>query len=326
MAPTATSLAGPLAPHITNKTILITGPSPTSLGHALALALAPHAPRLLILAGRSPPKLAESAALLRAANPALQVRLLDLDLGSQASVRAAAAAVNEWADVPALDVVVCNAGIMAVEYGVTAEGVERQLGTNYLGHWLFVNLVVGKVLAGGEGKGGRVVSVASDGHRLGGVRGDWGFDDGKTYNRWVAYGQSKTGNMLMALSLAEKLGGRGLRAYSLHPGVVWTGLVGHVEDTEGLFAELHAVDKSLGNLEGWDTELKLMSPDEGAATAMFAAFSPELEDHNGAYLQDCQVADPWVHTVKAWATSPVEAEKLWKLSEKLVGQEFKYEA
>ncbi|KAK3342166.1 hypothetical protein B0T25DRAFT_465405, partial [Lasiosphaeria hispida] len=132
---------------------------------------------------------------------------------------------------------------------------------------------------------------------------------GKTYNPWTAYGQSKTANMLMALSLAEKLGPDGLVAVSLHPGVIFG---------------TTAADRALGNWEGW-SELRVKTQDEGVATHVYGAFHPELKSHNGAYLQDAHVANPWTETVKPWGTSPVEAERLWKLSEKLVGQEFSYE-
>ncbi|EXM13368.1 hypothetical protein RAB80_010140 [Fusarium oxysporum f. sp. vasinfectum] len=70
--------------------------------------------------------------------------------------------------------------------------------------------------------------------------------------------------------------------------------------------------------------MDFVSPEVGAATHAFAAFEPSISDQNGAYLLQCRIADPYVDTVKPWATSPIEADKLWKLSEKLVGQEFKY--
>lgn len=85
-----------------------------------------------------------------------------------------------------------------------------------------------------------------------------------------------------------------------------------------------SVDKILGNREAWEDGLKWKTHDQGVATHVFAAFHPSLKEHNGAYLQDAHVADPWTETVKPWGTSPVEAERLWKLSQKQVGQEFTY--
>ncbi|KAJ4288285.1 hypothetical protein N0V88_007477 [Collariella sp. IMI 366227] len=207
--------------------------------------------------------------------------------------------VNAWEDVLEIDVVVCNAGVMATGYELSPEGVESQFAKNHLGHWLFVNLVMEKVMR-------------AESPRVG----------GKLYNRWVAYGQSKTANMLMAVELAKRLGPKGLLAFSLHPGVIWTHLSDHIDwQTDG--AELQAADQALGNKEGWK-QFDFKTLDQGVATTVFAAFHAGLEEHNGAYLQDAHVADPRTETVKAYGTSPVEAEMLWELSEKLAGQKFEY--
>ncbi|KAK5655185.1 hypothetical protein OQA88_6084 [Cercophora sp. LCS_1] len=317
---TATQLAADLTAQIANKTILITGPSPSSIGSAFAQAVASANPALLILAGRSPSKLAATATSVTASHPTIQIRTLPLDLSSLSSVREAAATVNSWSDVPKIDVLLNNAGIMATEYSLTEDGIESQFATNHVAHWLFTNLIMGKII---EAKG-RVVNVASDGHRLERVRfEDVGFDEGRTYDKWRAYGQSKTANMLMPLGLAERVGKLGVRAYSVHPGVIMTGLADHLDLEKDVLKDLKALDQALGNKEGW-AEFEFKSLDQGAATSVYAAFHSDLEDHNGAYLQDCRIADPWTDTVRPWATSPIEAEKLWKLSEKLVGQGFSY--
>ncbi|KAI1389960.1 NAD(P)-binding protein [Hypoxylon trugodes] len=309
------------ASEIKGKVILTTGVSPKGLGATFVESVAKAEPALLILAGRKPEKTRETADTIASAYPNVKTRVLQLDLGSFAAVREAAATVNSWSDVPHIDALVNNAGIMAVGYSLTSDGIESQLATNHLAHFLFTNLIINKLLAS---KAPRIVSVSSDGHRLNPIRwDDYNFDGGKTYNRWFAYGQSKTANILFGVSIAQKFGSK-LRAYSLHPGVIQTNLDRDVDwavDGQGL----KSADQLLGNAEGW-SEFKWKSPQQGAATHAFAAFSPSLNSHNGAYLQDCQIADPWVHTVKPWATSAVEAEKLWKLSEKLVGQEFNYPA
>ena len=175
--PTAASLAATYAPHIRSKTILITGPSPTSVGGVFARAVAAHAPALVILAGRSPAKLRETAAAIAAAHPAVPTRLLRLDLSSLAAVRGAAAEVMAWEDVPCLDVVVANAGVMATPYQKTVDGLESQFAANHMAHWLFVNLVMDKIL---KAEAPRVVNVTSDGHRLGWIRfDDLGFQVGQ---------------------------------------------------------------------------------------------------------------------------------------------------
>ena len=171
---TASELVVNLTDHITSKTVLITGVSPNGLGSAFAHAIAKASPRLLILAGRDLTRTRETAEALATQFPDVQTRLLQLDLGSLRAVREAAATVNSWEDVPAIDVLVNNAGIMAVEYGLSMDGVEQQFATNHLGHFLLTNLIMEKLL---KAEGPRVVSVSSDGHRFGGVRfDDLGFD------------------------------------------------------------------------------------------------------------------------------------------------------
>ncbi|KAK0610130.1 hypothetical protein B0T17DRAFT_501023 [Bombardia bombarda] len=316
----ASAIAADLASTIANKTILTTGVSPGGLGAIFAETIAAASPALLILAGRNTTKIQATADAIAKAHPKVKVKLLELDLGSLAAVRKSAAEVNSWDDVPRIDVLVNNAGIMAHPYKLTPEGFESQFGTNHLGHFLFTNLVMGKLLKS-EGVP-RVVNVSSDGHRLGAVRfHDYNFDNGETYNKWTAYGQSKSANCLFALSLAEKFGPK-LLAFSLHPGVILTNL-GNGLDFEADFSEMKRLDKALGNKEGWK-EFDFKDHQQGAATHVYAAFEPSLKDHNGAYLQDSQVTDPYVQTVKSWITSKVEADQLWKLSEKLVGETFSY--
>ncbi|KAI1153714.1 WW domain-containing oxidoreductase [Nemania diffusa] len=317
---TGSELVEELASEISGKVILVTGVSPKGLGALFVEAVAKATPSMLILAGRNTIKTSQTADTVKAINAKIKTRVLELDLSSLAAVRSAAAVVQSWDDVPRIDVLVNNAGIMAVGYKVSPDGYESQLATNHLGPFLFTNLILDKILASDTP---RIVNVSSDGHRLNPIRwDDYNFRNGESYNIWHAYGQSKTANMLFTLSLAKKLGGRGLLSYSLHPGVIGTNLGGHIDWDEGI-PSLQAVDRSLGNKEGW-ADLKWKTPDQGVATHVYAAFDPNLKDHNGAYLENSRVADPLVDTVKPWATSQLEAERLWKLTEKLVGQEFNF--
>lgn len=166
---TAETVASDLAAHIKEKVILTTGVSPNSLGAAFVTAIAAHQPRLLILAGRNLSKTRETATAIASATPGVQTRVLELDLASQTQVRKTAAEVLAYEE--NIDVLVLNAGIGAVDYGTTPDGIESQFGANYIGHFLFANLIMLKVL--GSSGGGRIVSVASDGYRLSPVR----FDD-----------------------------------------------------------------------------------------------------------------------------------------------------
>lgn len=214
----ASRIASDNATQIAGKIILTTGVSPGGLGATFVEQVAKHKPALLILAGRNPSKVQATIDKLTANEQTASVptRILALDLSSQKKIREAAKEVLQYPE-DRIDVLVNSAGVMGGPYKKTEEGIELQFGSNYLGHFLFTNLIMPKLLAA---RYARIVNVSSGGHRFGGIRfDDWNFQDGKTYNPWIAYGQSKTGNILFSKALAKKLGPRGLRAYSLHPGV-----------------------------------------------------------------------------------------------------------
>ncbi|RYP10856.1 hypothetical protein DL764_000408 [Monosporascus ibericus] len=306
---TSDELVKDFAPCIKGSVIITTGVSPGGVSEHFVRTIARGEPALMIFAGRSVEKTQKVADTVTAEHPNVKVRVLKVDLGSLASVREAAAAVNGWADVPYVDVLVNNAAVMAVPYHLTSDGFESQFGTNHLGHFLFTNLIIDKIMAS---KNPRIVNVSSDGHRLNPIRwDDLNFDGGKTYNKWQAYGQSKTANMLFSLSLAERLGPKGLLAFSLHPGHVMGTTLGAHCDWSVDFETLH---KLLGNKDGWSEGFSLKDKEHGAATHVFAAYSPDIKEHNGGYFQDSRLADPYNDIVKPWATSPIEADRLWKLN------------
>ena len=244
---TADVLIHDLQKEIAGKTILVTGASPGGLGAIFAEQIAKANPKLLILAGRTISKLQSTADTIVRANNSIETRTLPLDLESFTQVREAAATVNGWADVPHIDVLVNNAGIMACEYATTENRIERQFAAGHLGPFLFTNLIMRKLLAAPSP---RVVMVSSNGHRLSAIRWlDIGFSvinvpriacyhirnranapqEGKSYNKWRAYGQAKTANILMGVALAKRLGEKGLTAVSLHPGAIKTNLSAHLD-------------------------------------------------------------------------------------------------
>ncbi|KAF2455538.1 hypothetical protein BDY21DRAFT_289031 [Lineolata rhizophorae] len=322
---TGAEAAAVLAPHIAGKTVLMTGASITGLGFAFLKAISAHSPALLILAGRSEAKLDETAAAL-APTPTRKVLF---DLTSLASARKAAAEVMAWQDVPAIDVLVFSAAVPICPYTKTEDGLEMQFGADYVAHWLFGNLVMGKVLKGkgavGTEGAGRVLSISSEGQRLSPIRwGDISFQDGKTYHRWRAYGQCKTALILYAVLLAEKLGGAGLRAFSLHPGSVPGTALSSLINMEDVTL---ALDKELGNKEGdsnpFDPSIR-RTIEQGAMPYVVAAFDPSVNDLNGKYLIDGRLAKVENDDVKPYALDKEEAEKLWKYTEELVGQKFDF--
>ncbi|GME42225.1 Retinol dehydrogenase 14 [Neofusicoccum parvum] len=321
---TATEVASDLSTAIRGKTVLTTGVTPNSLGAQFVSTIAAHAPALLILASRTQSTIDATAAAIAAAHPAVRTRGLLLDLGDLVSARAAGDVVAGWraAEGVVVDVLVLNAGVMACPYATTADGFERQFGTNHLGHFVFGNRVVPAML--GEGRAPRVVVVSSEGHQLGPVRfADPGFKGGECYDKWRAYGQAKTANNLYALSLAEKLGSRGLLAFSLHPGGIVTNLVRHIniegDDWQELMATFRSLGSPLGFPEYWEKN-PFKTHDEGTATHVFAAFADGLEKENGKFLIDAQVCS-W-DMVSPWARNSYDAERLWKMSEEMVGEKF----
>ncbi|KAL6871287.1 NAD(P)-binding protein [Trichoderma novae-zelandiae] len=315
---TGAELVAEYAPIIKGKTILTTGVSPNGLGAHYVETIAAAQPRLLILAGRDPTKVHQTAERIGKAHPDVRTRVLRLDLSSFAAVRKAAAEVNSWDDVPAIDVLMNNAGIMAVPYSICEDGYESQLTCNHLGPFLFTNLILDKLLASTDK---RVVNVSSGGHWFSAIRhADINYDGGETYEKWNAYGQSKTASVLFAISLAKRLGARGVLAYSLNPGAILTNLAGHLDFAPGGDLDsLARISRLTASPFGW-MDKEILSHDRGVATHIFASFDPVLKDHNGKYLlEKARVADYYVDPVHAHAISEIEADKLWELSVKAVG-------
>jgi NAD(P)-dependent dehydrogenase (short-subunit alcohol dehydrogenase family) len=194
-----------------NSPVLITGPTPSTLGAATALALATGNPAHLLLAGRALSKLQP---LLDTLNATVKATFIPLDLSSLDSVRHAASEVSTLLGPGELDILINNAGIMArPNYSTTVDGIESQFGVNHIGHFLFTNLLLSSGTL--SRTGGRVVNLTSNAAEIGPVRfEDWNFGDGKEYHPWKAYGQSKSANILFAKGLAS----RGVKAFSVHPG------------------------------------------------------------------------------------------------------------
>jgi NAD(P)-dependent dehydrogenase (short-subunit alcohol dehydrogenase family) len=219
--------------------VLVTGVSPNSLGEALALALATQHPALLILASRTKSKLHDVATEIRASSPDVKIKEIIVDLSSLSSVRGAAAETAETVGKNGtIDVLFNNAGINISEQRFTERGVEMQFATNHIGPFLLTNLLLPFILKGGDAK--RVVNTSSEAHRISPVRfSDINQDPGKVveqedmprrglpegvlrgkggYEPAVAYGQSKTANVLFAIGLNEKLATKRLKCLAVNPG------------------------------------------------------------------------------------------------------------
>lgn len=170
------------------------------------------------------------------------------------------------------------------------------------------------------------MTVSSNVHRIGHTRwADYNFGDGERYQRWLSYAQSKTGNALMGLSLAEKLGSRGLLSFSMCSGTSYTSLSAHgVSDLASFAADLTKMDM-YGNKWGCGMgELHFKDPDQSVDTHVFASLDMSIVGQNGAFMSDYHITDQTKEEVYPWATNKIDAERLWKLSEKLVGRVFSY--
>jgi len=239
------------------------------------------------------------------------VEVDELDLGDLESVRAFAG--RFLASGRTVDLVIDNAGIMACPETRVGPGWEAQFATNHLGHFALVNRLWPAIEPGGA----RVVSVSSRAHHFHGMRWDdvhWRHG----YDKWQAYGQAKTANVLFAVHLDRLAAERGVRAFSLHPGGIFTPLQRHIPKEE--MVERGWIDEqgNFLNPSGFKT------PEQGAATQVWAATSSQLDGMGGVYLEDCDVAEPAVDGdersgVQAWATDPEQAARLWTLSAELTG-------
>lgn len=239
------------------------------------------------------------------------VEVDELDLGDLDSVRAFAE--RFLASGRTLDIVIDSAAIMACPETRVGPGWEAQFATNHLGHFALVNRLWPAIEPGGA----RVVSVSSTGHHSSPVRWDdvhWRHG----YDKWEAYGQAKTANALFAVQL-DRLGReRDVRAFSVHPGGILTPLQRHLQRQEMVERGWLDEDGNPLHPEAFKT------PQQGAATQVWAATSPQLNGMGGVYLEDCDIAEPAPADgsrvgVKEWATDPEQAARLWALSAELTG-------
>jgi NAD(P)-dependent dehydrogenase (short-subunit alcohol dehydrogenase family) len=291
------------------KRVLVTGVS-AGLGVETARALAAHgaevtgAARDLAKAER-----ATTAVRDQAANGG-SLELIELDLASLASVRACADALQ--ADGRQFDVVIANAGVMAAPFGHTADGFETQFGTNHLGHFTFVNRIASLIAPGG-----RLVNLSSSGHRFADVDIEDPNFEHTAYDPWIAYGRSKTANILFAVEFDRRHKARGVRATAVHPGGIRTELSRHLDD---------------GALEAMVGKINEELAAEGKppyATSVWAGVVADADEVGGLYCENCHVAKVTENPVsrisegvRPYALDAERATALWSKSEDMVGERF----
>ncbi|KAL1876133.1 hypothetical protein Plec18167_005396 [Paecilomyces lecythidis] len=332
---------------ITGKTVVITGVNRGGIGFSTAEAFASQAPAHLIVTGRTPSKLKESIDALKVQFPDVDYRSLHIDLSSQNSVRSASAELLSWTDIPTVDFLVNSAGVsLFPERTLSVDGIEITFATNHIGHFLFTNLIMPKIIKAAEKnpKGStRIINVSSGSPMFARMRWSdmnfekkskdlpeeerplpaihkiWGVENTQdmAYIPLEAYNVSKVANVLFSIDLNKRLYEKhGILSLAVHPGVIATEL------GRNAAPEITTRIQTMKE-EGLYT---LKSAGAGASTSLVAALDPELgvgetrngKENYGVFLADCQINEQ----AQPLAVSSREAEKLWDLSQDLVKQSF----
>jgi NAD(P)-dependent dehydrogenase (short-subunit alcohol dehydrogenase family) len=301
---------------LTAKRVLVTGVS-AGLGVETARALAAHGAQVVGAARDLSKAQAATEQVRSQAARGGSLQLVQLDLASLESVRRCADGL--LAAGKPFDVIIANAGVMACPKGTTVDGFETQLGTNHLGHFVLVNRIASLLR-----QGSRLVNLSSAGHRYADVDLDDPNFERSPYAEFIAYGRSKTANVLFAVEFDRRHRARGVRATAVHPGGIRTELSRHMTPgaREKLIAEINASQPKGA------PPFSYKSIPQGAATSVWAACVGDAEAIGGRYCEDCQVAEvasvPGLRAgVQPYALDPERAQALWKKSEEWVGEQFK---
>jgi NAD(P)-dependent dehydrogenase (short-subunit alcohol dehydrogenase family) len=207
---------------------------------------------------------------------------------------------------------------MAAPFGRTADGFETQFGTNHLGHFVLVNRIAPLIR-----EGGRLVNLASSGHRFSDVDLDDPNFERTPYEPYAAYGRSKTANILFAVEFDRRHRGRGIRATAVHPGGIMTEL-GRYQSEEQLNALIESISADIGEDFQWKTI------PQGAATSVWAGVVADADQVGGRYCENCHVTtlitdgpiNAIAEGVRPYALDPEHAKALWAKSEEMVGERF----
>jgi NAD(P)-dependent dehydrogenase (short-subunit alcohol dehydrogenase family) len=307
--------------NLRGKRLLVTGVS-AGIGIETARALAAHG-AYVVGTARDIAKAEAATAQVRkdSASGGGRFDIVALDLANLASVRRCASELLAKKEL--FDVVIANAGVMATPFGHTTDGFETQFGTNHLGHFVLVNRIAPLIR-----EGGRLVNLSSAGHRYANVDLEDPNFERTPYHPFVAYGRSKTANILFAVAFDQRHRGRGIRAAAVHPGGIRTELGRHM-DAAALGQIIDQLNKQLA-AEG-RPPFQYKSIPQGAATSVWTAILGSPEEIGGRYCENCHVGqvvadDVTISAVsegvRSYALDARNAEALWKKSEELVGETF----
>ena len=303
------------------KRILVTGVS-AGIGVETARSLAAHGAQVVGAARNlAKARTATAQVLKEGAFNVGTFELIELDLADLKSVRRCADALLAKGE--HFDVVIANAGLMATPFLHTADGFEMQFGTNHLGHFLLVNRIAPLIR-----KGGRLINLASAGHRFSNVDLEDPNFARTPYEPFVAYGRSKTANILFAVAFDRRHRGNGIRAAAVHPGGIQTELDRHMDPVH-IQKMIEQMNKQLAS-EG-KAPFQLKTIPQGAATSVWAAVVAPADEVGGQYCENCHVSkivpgDVAITAVsegvRSYALDSKNAEALWKKSEEMVGESF----
>ncbi|KAJ6477178.1 short-chain dehydrogenase [Mycena vitilis] len=310
---TADEVATTFANEIQGKNVLVTGTSVGGIGFETARVLAKHA-NLVIITGHNAERMKIAEEAIKSEVPSANTRPLMVDLSSLASVRKAAAEVNAYPE--PLHILINNAAGGSWEFKLTEDNIVSQMATSHVGPFLLTKLLTPKLLAARTAQyTPRVVFVSSEAQAAGsGVNFDsLASPDPASYEPMQMYGEVKAANVLTALELSKRSKGQ-INGYSLHPGLIFT----NSTRREGVSDVLQKIGVLTVDKQP-NTNLPWKTLGQGAATTLVAALDPRLDDKAGAYLVDCVVANG---AVAPQSSNPANAEKLWSLTESVIGEPF----
>ena len=307
--------------NLKGKRILVTGVS-AGIGVETARSLAAHGAQV-VGAARDLTKAKAATAQVQkdAAAHGGSFELIALDLANLKSVRACADELLAKGE--RFDVIIANAGVMATPFGHTADGFETQFGTNHLGHFVLVNRIASLM-----GAGSRLINLASSGHRFANVDLEDPNFEHTPYEPFVAYGRSKTANILFAVAFDQRHRERGIRAAAVHPGGIQTELARYM-DPSHLEAMIKQINEQAAAEGKGSFEFKTIP--QGAATSVWAGVVAPADEIGGRYCENCHVSEVVPDNVtlgmlnegvRAYALDRKNAEALWKKSEEMVGESF----
>ncbi|KAK8098203.1 uncharacterized protein PG998_013689 [Apiospora kogelbergensis] len=293
---TAQNVIDALGSEAVGKTFVITGPSQGGIGASAAIYLAKGKPERIILAGRSQDKIQPIIDEIRNIDPAVSADFVSLNLLDRDSVRKAGEDIRRLTS-DGISALINNAGIMAVEHFTKSKtGVEAQFETNHVGHFLLTSILMPEV----KKRKGVVVNVSSLG--------------GKTYDCWEAYGRSKLANILFGIGLSKRMSAFGGAAFSVSPGFIpETKLLANSDVSEKRLTA--AFEDATEKNGGVAPVQRVATIEQGAANLIMPALNTDLRKSSGAFIVECGIG-----SVPDWAGAD-QAEKLWRLSEKLIDQE-----